>query len=78
MNFEVLWVFPKAFSAKFEDVAFIGSTSEQSAKVFSAKIVFSTNLQKLVFLQYGNKRPTMHTLWEDCTESIHYLTTVLV
>ena len=46
MNFEVLWVFPKAFSAKVEDVAFISSTSEQSAKVFSAKIVFSTNSQK--------------------------------
>ena len=41
-NFEVLWLFAKVFSAKFGGVAScggtIGGTSEQSTKVFSAKI----------------------------------------
>ena len=37
----------KNFSAKFGGMAsFGGDTSEQSAKVFSTKIVFSTNLRK--------------------------------
>ena len=61
MNFEVLWVFPKAFSAKFEDLAFIGSTSEQSAKVFSAKIVFSTNLQKFSYSMEINDQLCTHS-----------------
>ena len=41
MNFEVLWLFTKVFSAKFGGVTFFGGTSEQSAKVFFTKIVFS-------------------------------------
>ena len=70
MNFELLMVFLKVFSAKFGDMVSIGSTSKQSAKVFSAKIVFSTNSQKFstskVFLQYVNKPPTIHT--QSCTQ----------
>ena len=41
-NFTVLWLFEKVFSMKFRGVAFFGSTSKQSVKVFSAKIL-STN-----------------------------------
>ena len=41
MNFEVLWLF-----VKFGGMVSIGSTSEQSEKVFSMKIVFSTHLCK--------------------------------
>ena len=47
VNFKVLWLFAKVFSVKFGDVASTGSTidctSEQSAKVFFTKILFSTN-----------------------------------
>ena len=39
-NFTILWLFVKVFSAKFGGVVVFGK-SEQSAKVFSAKIVFS-------------------------------------
>ena len=35
VNFEVLWLFTKVFSAKFGGVASFGGSSEQSAKVFS-------------------------------------------
>ena len=38
-EFEVLWLFAKVSSAKFGCVASFGSTSEQSAKAFSVKIV---------------------------------------
>ena len=44
-NFELLWLFAKVFSTKFGDIASFGSTSEQSAKVFSATL-YSSNLQK--------------------------------
>ena len=61
-NFVVLWVFAKLFSGKFgEVVSFWGrcilghSKSEQSVKVFSAKIVFFTNLQK----NFPQKFPTL-------------------
>ena len=40
-NFKVLWLF-----AKFEGMAYFGSTSKQSAKVFFAKILLSTNSWK--------------------------------
>ena len=46
MNFVVLWLFTKV---KSEGGVLWRSASEQSAKVFSAKIVFFTNSQK-VFL----------------------------
>ena len=46
MNFEVLWLLAKVFSAKFAGVATVGSTSEQSAKVFTTKIILFTNSQK--------------------------------
>ena len=40
VNFEVLWLFAKVFSAKFGDVVSFGGTSEQSTKVFSVKMFF--------------------------------------
>ena len=43
-NFAVLWLFAKVFPAKFG--TFGAAKSEQSAKVFSAKIVFFTNSRK--------------------------------
>ena len=46
MNFEVSWLFAKAFSAKFEGMASFCGISEQSAKVFFVKILCSTTLQK--------------------------------
>ena len=36
-NFESLWLFAKAFSAKFGRVASFGGNSKQSAKVFPRK-----------------------------------------
>ena len=43
-NFEVLWLLAKVFSAKLGDVvSFGGDISEQSVKVFSAKILFPPN-----------------------------------
>ena len=39
-NYWVLWLFAKVFSVKFCNVASIGSGSEQSTKVFSAKMYF--------------------------------------
>ena len=53
----VLWLFVKVFFAKFGDVAYFGDTSEQSANVYSMKILFSTNSQKFSptsFPPYGN------------------------
>ena len=47
MNFKVLWLFAKVFSTESGGVASFGGTSKQSVKVFSTKIVFSTNLQKI-------------------------------
>ena len=41
-----LWLFAKVFSAKFGGMASVGAAKEQSAKVFSVKIIFFTNLQK--------------------------------
>ena len=41
MNFKVLWLFTKVFTAKFGGMASFGNTSKQSAE-----ILFSTNLQK--------------------------------
>ena len=46
MNFEVLWLFVKVFSTNVGGMVSIVGTSEQSAKVFSMKIVFSTNSHK--------------------------------
>ena len=46
-NFAVLWLFAKFFSAKFGDVVFFGAAQASNPqKVFSAKIVFFTNLRK--------------------------------
>ena len=45
-SFEVLWLFRKVFLIKFGSIVSFGGTNEQSVKVFSEKIVFSTNLQK--------------------------------
>ena len=45
-NFKVLWLFAKVSFAKFEGMVSFGSTSEQSTKAFSAKILFSTSLRK--------------------------------
>jgi len=43
----VLWLFVKVFLAKFWGVGVLWhGKSEQSAKVFSAKIIFFTNLPK--------------------------------
>ena len=57
MNFEVLWLFMKVFFTKFGSVASVGSTGKQSAKVFSAKIVFSGQFTRVfslkLFLPYG-------------------------
>ena len=44
MNFEILWLFMKVFSAKFGDLASFGEDREQFAEVFSAKILFFTSL----------------------------------
>ena len=46
-NFKVLWLFTEVFSVKFGDVASFGGTSKQSTKVFSVKILFSTNSQNI-------------------------------
>ena len=43
-NFTILWLFTKVFSTKFGPWRSLTQQSEQSAKVFSAKIVFFTNL----------------------------------
>lgn len=43
LHFELLWLFVKVFFLKF-GVAFVGVTSEQSAKKFSTKIAFPANL----------------------------------
>ena len=45
MNFAVLWLC-EVFSAKFGGVALWCCKSKQSAKVFSMKIIFFTNLRK--------------------------------
>ena len=45
-KFEVLWLFAKVFFAKFGGVVSFGGTSEQFVKVFSVKILFSTNSRK--------------------------------
>ena len=50
-NFEVLRLFVKFFSTKFGAVALFGSTSEQFVKVFSMKILFSTNSQKFFLVK---------------------------
>ena len=42
-EFRGFGLFAKVLYAKFGDVVSFGGTSERSAKVFSAKIVFSTN-----------------------------------
>ena len=42
-NFTILWLFAKVFSTKFGPWRSLTQQSEQSAKVFSAKIVFFTN-----------------------------------
>ena len=41
------------FSVKFGDVASFGNTSEQFMKVFSTKVVFSTNLPPLKVSLYN-------------------------
>jgi len=46
VNFEVLWLFAIVFGTKFGGVAYFGGTSKQSMKVFSAKNLYSTDLQK--------------------------------
>ena len=46
VNFTVSWLYVKVFSAKFGAWHLWHGKSEQSAKVFSAKIVFFTNLRK--------------------------------
>ena len=46
MNLEVLWLLAKVFFAKFAGVVSVGSTSQQSTKVFSTKIILFTNSQK--------------------------------
>ena len=51
VNFEVLLLFMEVFSANFGGVASIGSTSKQAVKVFSAKILFFTNSQKLFHMK---------------------------
>ena len=51
VNFEILWLFLKVFFAKFWGVASIGGTSEQFTKVFTMKIVFSTNSWKFSSLK---------------------------
>ena len=55
-NFEVLWLFAKVFFAKFGGVAScggtIGGTSEQSAKVFSAKIPIRNSNGFLLYDKY--------------------------
>ena len=51
VNFMVLWLFTNVFSVKSEGGVLWHGTSEQSAKVFSAKIVFFTNLQKCFSLK---------------------------
>ena len=43
-NFEVLWLFMKFFFVKFGGVAIFGATSEQSPKIFSAKILLSSKV----------------------------------
>ena len=51
-NFKVLPLFVKVFSAKLGGMASFGSdTSEQSVKVFSAKILFPPNLAKVFSLE---------------------------
>ena len=45
-NFVVLWLYAMVFSAKFGAWCLWRSKSEQSVKVFSAKIVFFTNSRK--------------------------------
>lgn len=42
-KFEALWLFLKVFFATFGGMASFGGTSKQSVKVFSVKIIFSTN-----------------------------------
>ena len=62
-NFEILWLFAKVFFMKFGGVASIGGTSEQFTKVFSTKIVFSTNSWKF----YSSKvLHYMVWLWMYC------------
>ena len=46
-KFRSLWLFMKVYAAKFWGRGTIGSTSEQSAQVFSVEIVFSANSQKI-------------------------------
>ena len=40
MNFKVLWLFAKVFSAKFGGMAFFSGASEQPTKVLLMKIFF--------------------------------------
>ena len=61
-NFEVLWLFAKVFCAKFGGVASFGSTSEQSAKVFSAKVCFH-QLTKVFFLESFLLHGILHGGW---------------
>ena len=63
-NFTVLWLSAKVFSVKLGGVVSFGTASEQSAKVFSAKIVFFTNLWKFSPLKVS--RYTVASLY-DCT-----------
>ena len=51
VDFAVLWLFMKVFSAKFGGVAPLGCKSEQPAKVLFVKIIFFTNLQKFSLSQ---------------------------
>ena len=47
VNFVVLWLFAKVFSAKFGDVASFGTAKANNLqKVFSTKIIFFTNSWK--------------------------------
>ena len=47
VNFTVLWLFAKFFSAKFGDVVFFGAAQASNPqKVFSTKIIFFTNSRK--------------------------------
>ena len=71
MNLEVLWLFAKLFSAKFGDVAFFGDTSKQSVKVFSAKIVFSTNLRKFSPLKVSHytRLAERNCMFDTCSRS---------
>ena len=38
MNFEVLWLFVKALSAKFGYMAYFGGTNKQSTSIFLQKL----------------------------------------